>query len=302
MAELQFKIDTTALQTIQSTELKANFEEMEQALTEFVKPYESIIVTEDAISLAKGDRAKLRSVAKHIDDYRKMVKRAYTEPLKSFEDRCKVLTGIVDKGVSNLDGQVKLFEQRRKEEKLFLLRDYFDNVQKDMKHGEYASWEQVMEERWGNVTYDAEQAKRDIDLACFNIDHDVQSIIDLKSEFELTLLDNYKKSHLLYETLQLNERLTADKKRKEEDQKRLEEQYKQKRAEEEARAAAAKVIEKTNPTPKEEEPEQMYVATFKVYGTYEELTKLHGFMVYKKLSHTIEGMTATDKPAEAVLG
>ena len=35
MAELQFKVDTTALQTIQSTELKANFEEMELKGYEF---------------------------------------------------------------------------------------------------------------------------------------------------------------------------------------------------------------------------------------------------------------------------
>jgi hypothetical protein len=302
MAELQFKVDTTALQTIQSTELKANFEEMEQALTEFVKPYESVIVTEDAISLAKGDRAKLRSVAKHIDNYRKVVKQSYTEPLKTFEDKCKQLTAIIDRGVLNLDAQVKQFEERIKEEKYFGLQEYFGGVQANMKYPEYVEWMDIRNDKWGNKTYDTEQAKRDIDLACFNIDHDVQSIIDLKSEFELTLLDNYKKSHLLYETLQMNDRLMADKKRKEEEQKRLEEQYKQKRAEEEARAAAAKVIEKTNPTPKAETTEAMFVATFKVYGTYEELTMLRSFMTYNKLSHTIEGMTATDKPVEAVLG
>lgn len=301
MAELQFKIDTTALQTIQSTELKANFEEMTEALTEFVKPYESIIVTDDGIGMAKVDRAKLRSVAKHVDDYRKMVKRTYTEPLKEFEDQCKKLNAIIDRGISNLDGQVKMFEQKRREEKLWSLNEYFDDVQKKMKHPEYASWEQVMDERWGNVTFDSEQAKRDIDLACFRIDHDVQSIVDLDSEFEVALLDNYRKSHLLYETLQMNDRLVADKKRKEEQQKRLEEEYKQKRAEEEARAAATRVIEKTNPTPKAEEPEQTYIANFRVCGTYEQVAMIRRFLDINHVDYSLETIEKTNKPVEAVL-
>lgn len=302
MAELNFKIDQTALQKIQETELTANFEEMEEALTEFVKPYESLIVTEDAIGLAKGDRAKLRSVAKHIDDYRKLVKRTYTEPLKAFEDKCKSLTGIIDKGVANLDSQVKLFEERRREEKMFLLRDYFDNAKAGLKYPEYADWEVILNEKWGNVTFDIEQAKRDIDLACFNVDHDVQSLMDLHSEFEVALLDNYKKSHLLYETLKMNDRLVEDKKRQEERQKQLEEQYKRQRAEREAREMAAKVVEQTNPTPKVEEPEQMYIATFKVHGTYDEIRATQHFMNINKISHLFEGMAKTDKPAEAVLG
>jgi uncharacterized phage infection (PIP) family protein YhgE len=302
MAELQFKVDTTALQTIQSTELKANFEEMTEALTEFVKPYESIIVTDDGIGMAKVDRAKLRSVAKHVDDYRKMVKRTYTEPLKEFEDQCKKLNAIIDRGISNLDGQVKMFEQKRREEKLSSLNEYFDDVQKKMKHPEYASWEQVMDERWGNVTFDSEQAKRDIDLACFRIDHEVQSIVDLDSEFEVALLDNYSKSHLLYETLQMNDRLVADKKRKEEQQKRLEEEYKQKRAEKEARAAAAKVIEKTNPTPKAEEQEQTYIANFRVFGRYEEVAMIRRFLDIKHVDYSLETIEKTNKPADAVLG
>lgn len=302
MAELQFKVDTTALQTIQSTELKANFEEMTEALTEFVKPYESIIVTADGISMAKVDRAKLRSVAKHVDDYRKMVKRTYTEPLKEFEDQCKKLNAIIDRGISNLDGQVKMFEQKRREEKLWSLNEYFDDVQKRMKHPEYASWEHVMDERWGNVTFDSEQAKRDIDLACFRIDHDVQSIVDLGSEFEVALLDNYRKSHLLYETLQMNDRLVADKKRKEEQQKRLEEEYKQKRAEKEARAAAAKVVEKTNPTPKAEEPEQMYVSNFRVFGRYEQVSMIRRFLDINHVDYSLETIEKANKPADAVLG
>lgn len=302
MAELNFVVDQAALQTIQNTKLTANFDEMEVALEAFVEPYTKVLVTEDSIALAKTDRAKLRSVASHIDSYRKSVKNIYQTPLKEFEERCKKLTAIIDRGTLNLDAQVKEFENRVKEEKFFNLQQYFGGVQANMKFPEYVEWMDIRNEKWGNKTYDAEQAKRDIDLACFNVDHDVQSIVDLHSEFEVALLDNFKKTHLLYETIQMNDRLMADKKRKEEQQKRLEEACKQKRAEEEARAAAAKVVERTNPTPKVEEPEQMYVADFKVYGTYEQLTMIRHFLNSNNVDYSFEGMMKTDKPAEAVLG
>ena len=87
MAELNFVVDQTALDTIKNTQLSANFAEMKEALTEFIEPYAQLIVNEDAITEAKADRAKINAVAKHVDDYRKLVKKVYTEPLKQFEDK-----------------------------------------------------------------------------------------------------------------------------------------------------------------------------------------------------------------------
>lgn len=300
MAELQFLVDTSAVNTIKNLTIGANFEELSSALMKLNDEYKSVLYTDAEIPLAKKELAKLRSLQKHINEYKIFVTKQAGEPIERFKDQCKQTISILDNAISNIDRQIKQSEEKRKQEKYFLLEQYFNNVEK--KYPEYHSLEYCLPEKWENKSYDIEQCYRDIDLACFNIDHDVQSIIDLHSDFEVALLDNYKKSHLLYETLQMNDRLMADKKRKEEEQKRLEEQYKQKRAEEEARAAAAKVIEKTNPTPKEEEPEQMYIATFKVYGSYEQLTILRHFMNNNGLAHSFEGMTKTDKPAEAVLG
>ena len=106
MAELNFIVDQTALEVIRNTQLSANFAEMKEALTEFIEPYTHVIVSEDGIAEAKADRAKINSVAKHIDDYRKLVKKVYTEPLKLFEDKCKELTSICDKGKVNIDEQL----------------------------------------------------------------------------------------------------------------------------------------------------------------------------------------------------
>ena len=285
MAELNFVVDQTALQTIQNTKLSANFEEMETALNEFVAPYEKLIVSEDAVSTAKSDRAKLRSVANHIDSYRKSVKAIYTTPLKEFEEKCKRLTGIIDKGVINLDGQVKEYEQKRKEEKLFLLHDYFDNSKKNMKHPEYVTWEFVENPKWGNATYIREQAHREIDCALLQIDRDVDSIIALSSEFQLPLLDEYKKSHDIYAVFQTQERLAAQKLREEQRQAELESQYREQRA----KKVADQIKNQSNPKVEEKEPEQQFVATYEVCGTYDELMSLQNLLSTLKVKYTIIG-------------
>lgn len=298
MAELNFKVDSNALQVIQNTKLDANFSEMETALKEFVAPYESLIVTEDAVSMAKSDRAKLRSIANNIDSYRKSVKSIYTTPLKEFEEKCKKLTGIIDNGVSNLDKQVKEYELKRREEKLFLLRDYFDNAQKSMKHPEYISWENVYIEKWGNVTYAVETAHKDIDNACLSVDRDVDQIVSLSSEFQTPLLDHYKQTHDVFGTFQMQERLAAQKLREEQRQRELEEQYKAKRAEK----IAEEIKSQSNPKPqKEAESEPMFMATYRICGTQQEIMSLQNLLNTLKVKYMLVDTERIDN-ADAVLG
>lgn len=286
MAELNFIVDQKALQTVRDTVITANFEEMKTALTEFAKPYASVIVSEDAIGIAKADRARIRSVSKHIDDYRKMVKNVYSEPLKAFESKCKELTGICDEAAQNIDRQVKEYEEKRREEKLFLLHDYFDNVKKNMRHPEYITWEYVENPKWGNVTYAVEAAHKDIDMACMTIDKDVQDIMDLSSEFQLALLDNYKKTHDVFGTFQMQERLVSQKMREEQRQRELEAQYREERA----KKIAEEIKNQSNPNPQaQEEEEPKYVSTIRVVGTYQELTSLQSLLKNLKVNYMIIG-------------
>ena len=296
MTEFNFIVDQAALQTIQNTKLTANFAEMETALKKFVAPYESLIVTEDAVSTAKSDRAKLRSFANHIDSYRKSVKSIYQTPLKEFEEKCKRLDAIIDKGVSNLDGQVKEFEQKKREEKLFLLHDYFDNQQKNMKYPDYVSWEQIENPKWGNVTYSTDEAHKDIDIACMGVDRDVQQIMDLSSEFQLALLQEYKKTHNVFDAFHLQEQLATQKKLEEERKKQLEQEHIKKREE--------KTQETETVQPEEEKPEMMFLAKYTIYGTQKELMSFQSLLNNLRVRYSIVGVDKiTDPvPSEAVLG
>ena len=257
-----------------------------------------MIVSEDAIGVAKSDRARIRSVSKHIDDYRKMIKNVYSEPLKAFEAKCKELTAICDEAAGNIDRQVKAYEERRREEKIFLLEEYFANAQKNMKHPEYISWENVYIEKWGNVTYAVETAHKDIDNACLSVDRDVDQIIALSSDFQVALLDNYQKTHDVFGTFQMQERLAAQKLREEQRQRELEEQYKAQRAEK----IAEEIKNQSNPKPqKEAEAEPMFMATYRICGTQQELMSLQNLLNTLKVKYMLVDTERIDN-ADAVLG
>lgn len=228
MAELNFIVDQTALETVKNTKLTANFAEMKEALTEFIEPYAQLIVNEDAIAEAKADRAKINAVAKHVDDYRKLVKKVYTEPLKQFEDKCKELVSICDQGKNNIDYQLAEFEERRKEEKFALLKAHYEAARMSMDNPEYITSSLALHPKWENKTTSLDECKKYMDEAIQKVDTEVKTIRNLHSQWETSLLDDYSKNHDLLSALALNERLT-EKARQEEERKRKEQEERDRR-------------------------------------------------------------------------
>lgn len=232
MAEFNFSVDSTALEVIRNTDLKANFKEAKAFIVELVKPYKNAVVTEDGVAGAKADRARLNKIGKQIDDYRKMVKKTYNEPLKIFEEGVKELTGEISDASANLDRQVKIFEEAKKEAKMLDLRNYFEEHEK--QHPDYISWGQIMDERWGNATFDVEEAQTRIDQAIKDSDTAVNTILALGSEFEVSVLNEYKQTHDIYRALNLNSQLIETAKRRKEQEERMIRMREEQRIREEA--------------------------------------------------------------------
>ena len=268
MAELNFVVDQNALETVKNTKLSANFDEMKEALTEFIEPYTQLIVSEDAIAEAKADRAKINAVAKHVDDYRKLVKKVYTEPLKQFEDKCKELVSICDQGKNNIDYQLAEFEEKRKEEKFTLLKAHFEAARMSMDNPEYITSSLALHPKWENKGTSLEECQKYMDEAIQKVDAEVKTIRNLHSEWETSLLDEYSRTHDLLSALALNERLTekaqqeAERKRKEQEE-RERRQAELKRQQEEAKKAVAEAAKNTN---WEEVPQYTEDLTNPLYG------------------------------------
>lgn len=220
MAELNFTVDQTALDVVRNTVIEANFEEVKAALTEITAPYKNMIVSEDAIDLAKKDRAKIRKVSDNIDSYRKTIKKIYTEPLSVFEDKCKKLTGICKEASDNLDTQVKKFEEKRKQDKFNELESHFNALPKT--YSEYVTYGTVFNERWGNVGYKIEDAKKEIEDYVNRVDTEVASIKVMGAEFVPELLLYYKAGHSLGEVVShMNELKTMKETKERQERERI---------------------------------------------------------------------------------
>ena len=290
MSEFSFEVRQDALDLVRSADIQANFDECKAALNEMMGPYKSLVIMETDLPQAKADRARIRRVAARIDEARKEVKRVYSEPLKQFEDKCKELTAICAEADSNIDTQVKAFEQARKAEKVGRLRAYFAENVGDAQ--DYMTFEAIFNPRWENTTYTEDAARADILREISSCMTGVNAIRTLNSPFETTLLDLYRENHDLSACMTKHEQLT-----------RLREMEEKRRAEQEAKAAQQRAAEQMaavapqeapapvqapasapepqpQPEPPEEDPdvaEPVYVVDFRVYVTRAQGTALKAF-------------------------
>lgn len=188
MNQVKFEV-ITDLEPIQNFKIEANFAETKAALSEMMEPYRTMVVTEETIPSAKTDMAKIRKIAAGIDEYRKAVKKAYTEPVKAFESDCKELTSVCDEAIFNIDKQVKNFELGKKEAKKAQLSEYFQSVVGETAN--YLAFSDIYNPRWENATFSLDKAKEEINRAILNANTSITMIRDWHSEFETELLLEY---------------------------------------------------------------------------------------------------------------
>ena len=284
---MEFSISTD-LTPLRNFDIQANFEECKAWLDENLAPYRTMVVTEDGIASAKKYRASIRAVAARIDECRKMAKEAAMQSYKPFEEKCKALTALCDESAANLDGQIKAFDEAKKAEKGERLRAFFNQSVGEM--GDYLTFENIFNPRWLNDTYAEEQARKDIICEIAKCANAVESLRALHSEFETTLLDEFRRTHDLAACLKRNENLLRIKEI-EETRKRMRREQEQDVANKPAaartaEAPASKPVEppETEKTREDERPEhaaeqpQVFELVFRVRGTAEQLNGLKQYM------------------------
>lgn len=192
MNQVEFKV-TTDLEAAIPRSLDANFAEVREWLTDALEPYRSMAVTEEAISDGKAARAKINKLSKAISDQRIAVKKRYLEPYTAFEAQAKELCEICDAASGNLDKQIKEIEERRKQEKLDGLREYF-RQKADQAEG-CLVWEDVFNQKWGNAGFSVEAAQKEIDDKIATCQSDIATIREMDTPYTAALLADYLKTH-----------------------------------------------------------------------------------------------------------
>lgn len=229
MNDFELKINEGSIQT--------NLDSLKAELTEVASKYEGVVVSEDAIPIAKKDLAGLRKLAKEIDDRRKQVKKDWNKPYTDFENEVKSALEILDKPINLIDGQIKEFDKAKKAEKEKHCRELFDANVGDL--AEYITYESVFRDAWLNVSTKDNEILSDISGARVKVRADLDAIRALSTEFEAEVVDFYKKTGSLSDAIQRNTQLISAKQMAE---KRV--------AEEQARKEEPPVIETVNGEPK----------------------------------------------------
>jgi hypothetical protein len=241
-----------------------NFDELKQELTANLEKFNNVIYTDDSIQDAKKDRANLNKFKDVIETERKRIKKLCLKPYEEFELKVKELTGLIDKPILAIDTQVKTYEQKKKDDKLDEIKVfYIDNIGDLL---DLLPFEKVFNEKMLNSSVSLKSVFDEITQKIDKVNFDLKTIKDLKSEYELTLIDSYLK------TLDISEAL-REKTRLEERKKAIEER-------EAAQAEPVKELEQVQEAPEvlEMKQEKIHQRKFWVEGTAAQLTALGQYL------------------------
>ena len=263
--------------------IKFNYEELKGGLTANLEKYQNLVYTPENIKEAKDDRATLNALKKSLNDEKIKIKKEFEVPYKDFEDKIKELIELVDKPASEIDKQVKVFEEQEKAKKREVINTiYSENIG---AYAELISLEKLYDPRWENKTYKETDITKEIQDVVKKADSDLKVIVDLKSEFEFQIKDTYFKTLDLGQALIENQRL--------EKQKELQEQLAKPQttevkvdpvnsidvdAADAMRYAIGVDTSNEESTQVESTPEKLVSVTFKVECTPEKLTALGEYM------------------------
>lgn len=139
-----------------------NYDAIKSTLENFLSKYDGYLVSEDTLPEDKKTRAELNKVSKSIDEFRKTIKKEVLKPVDIFEDQCKELSSMVDDVSSKIDKNVKVFEDKIKEEKRNTAQEIISELLKDsgLPIGDYSKIE--FKDSFTNLTASKKSVQDDV--------------------------------------------------------------------------------------------------------------------------------------------
>lgn len=213
----------TDIATVAPKELLFNYDELKAFLTEALRDYKALVVTEDGISDAKAKRAKLNKLAENINAYRINVKKQLMAQYdEDFKPKCDELVAMTKEASDSISNQIKAFETAEAEAKVAALHEYYDSVA-DADIQEYLPWGSVNNPKWANKTFSADNAKAEIDTRISNVKSDLEAIRQMGGEDTAYLLDVYEQTHDLSAVIRKASELRTAREREEQRKREAEE-------------------------------------------------------------------------------
>ncbi len=224
---MEFKI-ITDLAPIEAFEIQTNAEALEKEIAEKVAVYRTMAVTPETKAAARQDLANLRKAVAAIDQTYTAARAILLRPAEGLKGQRERLKAILNEAISNLDTQVKGFDEQEAQEKIDQLHAFFDGLLTDETR-EFADWERIRNPRWRNKTYDMTQAQNEIHVALGEIERSLAALRGYQEPYKSPMLVKFRETGRLDDTINVFTQI----KRREATEAEL-----RRRKEEEARRAA----------------------------------------------------------------
>ena len=199
---------STDLNTALPKVIGFNFEELKAELTARLDYYNSLVVTEDTIKEGKAERAKLSKLREAVEAKRKEVKRDYMAPYTDFESKVKELVAIIDAPIAAIDGQLKAFDDLRREEKRAeIQKTYAALVPAEMQT--ILPLERIFDPKWLNATVKTKAVEAELTTMVQQTEDDLQVLDMVEPEFAAAVRARYMETLNIGAALRYKQTLVA---------------------------------------------------------------------------------------------
>ena len=204
-------------------EIDWNYEELKTEIQGKVNDYMNLVYTADQVKDAKKDRANLNKFVEALESKRKEIKKQITEPYSAFEKQEKELIGIVNKAITNIDTQIKGYEEATRQEKLEKVKEIYAKTIGGL--ADVVTFDKIFKDSWLNVSTSFKSITNEITEIRDKVDNDLVVINADTSPYAYEMKEEYLKNFDLTEAVNKKQQLEETEKKK----ALFEEQQKQKK-------------------------------------------------------------------------
>lgn len=270
------------------THITWNKEELKAYIEKKVRDYQGLVYTEDTIRAAKADRAALNKLKKSISDRRIEVKKAVMAPYTEFEADVKEVLSLIEDPISQIDSQIKAYENEQREARKEALREYFEATFSE-EFRSMVAFEQILSDSMLLASKTEKKACRELDAVRDRIEADLMAVRMSVDEQDLAYaqqryLATWDVGTVFREIHELQERRKAEDARRtaqeaQEEPKTVQPVNSVPECTEGQETASVDAQERTRETAVDPFTGKIYVTHFTCYGTREQLFALRDFMV-----------------------
>lgn len=199
---------STDLNTALPKVIGFNFDELKAELTQRLDYYNSLVVTEDTIKEGKAERAKLSKLLEAVEAKRKEVKREYMAPYTDFESKVKELVAIIDAPIAAIDGQLKAFDDLRREDKRAEIRKAYETIV-PAEIQAIVPLERIFDSKWLNATVKTKAVEAELTAMVQQTEDDLQVLDMVEPEFAAAVHARYMETLNIGAALRYKQTLVA---------------------------------------------------------------------------------------------